>query len=235
MNCPNCGSTINQGEKFCGVCGTQVAEENTQVVQPQVQPQVVTEQPVTETVQVEQPQVVAENVQPQVVAQEPTAVAAQVVQPQQTYTAPVNPAPAGANDSVLLTAYLGKNGEKFVSKKFNWAAFFFGPAYLAYRKFLPYAAILVCVNLLFNNILKLESIGSIILLAIDIVIGFMFNGKYVEYAKQDIEKVKAANPNMSSDQLTVACAQKGGTAGINILYIFLIALGLSLVVSVLGF
>lgn len=82
MNCPNCGSNINQGEMFCRVCGTRLNFQSIQqnsVVQPNmVQPNVV--QP-----NVVQPNTMESNtVQPNMVQQnvvQPSMMVPNVVQP----------------------------------------------------------------------------------------------------------------------------------------------------------
>ena len=50
MNCQKCNSPLNEGDKFCQVCGS-IVENNAPAVQPQpVETPVAPEQPVTPTV-----------------------------------------------------------------------------------------------------------------------------------------------------------------------------------------
>ena len=73
------------------------------------------------------------------------------------------------NDNELLKAYIGKNNEKITTRPFNFAGFFFGPAYMFYRKMFGYALLaylleLVVLNVIDNIIVTTVFISSLPLL-----------------------------------------------------------------------
>lgn len=112
-------------------------------------------------------------------------------------------------DNKLLIGYIGNKYEKIIRKKFSVSAFFLSSIYLIYRKqYLPAIAISIVASI--ADFIS-PVIYYIIYVIFIIVLGINFNKWYVEYAKKQINKIKANNPNASVNQLIDICRKKGGT------------------------
>ena len=112
------------------------------------------------------------------------------------------------NDNELLKAYIGKNNEKITTRPFNFAGFFFGPAYMFYRKMFGYALLAYLLELVVLNVIDNIIVTTIFLLAI----GFLVNKIYLSYAKKKIATIKSTNLQKGPEELKQICSTKGGTS-----------------------
>lgn len=111
-------------------------------------------------------------------------------------------------DGDLLRAFIGKNFEKITSRKFNFSAFFFNVFYLFYRKMFAYGIIYFLLNFVVLNYISSEYGGFIL----SLILGFVFNPLYLNFAKKKVATVKGANAGKTDGELIGICASKGGTS-----------------------
>lgn len=129
----------------------------------------------------------------------------------------------------LLRTYVGDKYEKFMTKKFNFWAFLFGPFYLLYRKMYLYGFLLslflsitnsylVKINLNTVNIaesflinVNWQSTGIILVfdLILSLLMGVAFNRLYIGTCVNDIVRLKREYPTLDTNEL---CRKKGGTS-----------------------
>lgn len=124
-------------------------------------------------------------------------------------------------------AYIGKNYDKIKNNKFNFSAWFFSFFYILYRK------MYIQGSLLFLGISGLSfflssEVSTILVSALLILIGFMFNGIYMNYVKKQVNLIRKNNPNCSEEKLIDICKSKGGT---NIFIAIAISVVLSTITS----
>lgn len=107
------------------------------------------------------------------------------------------------DDTDFLCDYLGVKYSKFKDKHFNIPAFFFGPYYLAYRKFYSLSFIMAIgdiilgfvffylINLPGGQPLRKYSKYFIYLFVIgrSLFLGWLFNSYYLRYSKRQIEQL----------------------------------------------
>lgn len=138
------------------------------------------------------------------------------------------------NDNELLKAYIGKNNEKITTRPFNFAGFFFGPAYMFYRKMFGYALLAYLLELVVLNVIDNIIVTTVFILAR----GFLVNKIYLSYAKKKIAIIKSTNSQKSPEELKQICSTKGGTSvGAVFLGIFIqlcIAIVVLIIMSLVG-
>lgn len=133
------------------------------------------------------------------------------------------------NDDELLKIFIGKNYEKLTTSPFNFPSFFFGSAYMCYRKMFLYAIILYLIRLVI-----LYFVNNFLLnIAFYIVLGFLMNKIYVFYAKNQIKKIKNQNQQKDFNEIKGICSVKGGTSVGKIFLGFFAQLGISLLISLI--
>jgi hypothetical protein len=125
-----------------------------------------------------------------------------------------------SDDIILIRPFLGKKADYFISKFeiiaknktcWNWAAFLFGPAWLAYRGMYKYAAVslapicmLGVIDLLLpipNLFFTVTNIGTVL------VIGRFGNTFYKKHTENQINKIKSMG--LSEDAKIAFAAHKG--------------------------
>ncbi len=136
------------------------------------------------------------------------------------------------SDEELLREFIGKNSDKIMHNKFNFAAFFFSYMYFFYRKYFLFGGIAFAVGIgapfIFRKLLgeTYSMLGFGVFFVANIVMAFFFNRKYVEYARSVIEEEKK---NTLFD-LRFSVRKKGGTnAGFLILVMIVYGVASSLV------
>jgi hypothetical protein len=196
-NCPKCGSSVEQGEAFCRVCGTKLPVPETNFSNDTQQFQ-----------QVNQPEQTQMNNQTMNYQQSITNQSFQGFQQSQNDI---------MNDDVLndilIDAYIGKNADRLKNEGFSWNTLFLGNFYVFYRKMWLLGFIwLICsfVALLFSNVNSIISYG--INLVVWIFISIQFKKLYLKHVKKQVEKIKTKNPGKTKEQLIMRCSQKGGTS-----------------------
>lgn len=116
----------------------------------------------------------------------------------------------------LMRAYVCNGYDNFVTKKFNFYALWLGLFYIAYRKLYTLSIALWTVALALGigtRFIENQNVADDIVIAYIVLafifLGFNFNGIYINNVKQEIEKIKAENPNTSEEELCDICAKKG--------------------------
>ncbi len=129
-------------------------------------------------------------------------------------------------DDKLLVAYLGKNYESIINKKYSITAFVFNFMYLLYRKLYLISIALFILILLLSQYER--SYFEILYSILVILLGLFFNKIFIKIAKWKVNKIKLKNPNLSENELIKLCEKKGGTSilGIIILYIIIAIIGI---------
>ena len=105
----------------------------------------------------------------------------------------------------LINAYVGKNHQKIVHKRFNFAALFFSGVYYFYRKMTVLGLLLLLINAV---LLKYFPIGLLILA---ILCGICTNKIYVNHVKNKVEQLQKRNMDAGLSTLLLMCEKDGGT------------------------
>ena len=144
-----------------------------------------------------------------------------VVAPAIPNKAPSSSAPKPNNEPKLaddyLYDYIGNNARKITTRSFNFSALFFGCYYYFYRKHYVFGVINFLLLLLFPFFGPKIGIKSIYILygipiAFSILFAALFNGNYVNMARNNIAKIKMDNKGISSNVLSMKIRDKGGTS-----------------------
>lgn len=192
MNCPKCGSNVNQGETFCRVCGAKIVSQSVQQNQMWQTP-------------VANQQVHAQN---QYVSQQQPIMNNNVGYGTSNYS-------SYSNDEDLINAYIGKNADKLKNGGFSVNTFFFGKIYVLYRKMWMLGIVWFLASMIIS--LFLSSLSSVLTLAANIFISTQFKKWYLKQVEEKVAKIKAENSTASHEQLLMICTQKGGTTIIPII------------------
>ena len=145
--------------------------------------------------------------------QQQTTPGAAAPSPNQTVTPKEKPV-----EEELLECFVGNNYKDICDSPFNIGAFFFGIAYLFYRKMLLIALgimliiIFLPIGLSYFTPLSLETTPSIVALAENILLAFFVNKIYINHAKKKVSKIQKKNPGKSVEDLKRICGRKGGTS-----------------------
>lgn len=219
MNCPKCGSNVNQGEMFCRVCGAKIVSQS-------VQPNQIGQTPIDNQsnqmgqIPVANQQVHAQN---QYVSQQQPIMNNNVGFGASNYS-------SYSNDETLINAYIGKNADKLKNGGFSLNTFFFGNIYVLYRKMWMLGIIWFLASMIIS--MFLSYLSGVLTLVANIFISTQFKKWYVKHVEEKVAKIKSENPNASQEQLLMICTQKGGTTIISIgimivlLYFLLTVLGI---------
>ena len=121
----------------------------------------------------------------------------------------------------LLYPFVGKNYEKFVTKNFNFAAFFFSIAYLLYRKMYGFTFIIMVVSLLISYFVKNPIYLAGASFALSLVLGIIANKRYISFCNNKIINIKQKYPHYDKDQLIAICKKKGGTSVLSVFFGFI--------------
>ena len=124
-------------------------------------------------------------------------------------------------DDEMLYAFVKKNYDKFVTRSFNFAAFFFNVVYLLYRKMYGYAfivtAITVLLSIFINNIIYV-SIGTLV---ISFLLGLFINKLYLNHCRNKIDGIRYKYAYADNNTLLEVCRKKGGTSILSIILGFI--------------
>lgn len=212
-NCPSCGSTVNIGDSFCGVCGTKLTNVTIN--------NMVNNQPSNMM-----------NIQSN------TDVNNSTNNYNQGVSAPINNSqkPISQNSTEfikmnenydvnqLIDAYIGKNANKFRQNKFSIWMFLFGMYYVVYRKMWLTGIGWFLINFIIT--LFLGPISSFLSFIVNIILCFNFNKMYLNHAQDEVSKIINSNPSLSSNALMINCSNKGGTSIAAVIILAIIYLGL---------
>lgn len=108
-------------------------------------------------------------------------------------------------DMRLFNAYLGNNASKITDKNFNFAAFFFGGAYLIYRKVYGIGAFVLALTLIVQILFPIARIKWYITLIFELLVylavGIFANQLILNNAAAKILNLKMANEKDIKDKL----------------------------------
>lgn len=121
----------------------------------------------------------------------------------------------------LLYYYVGKNYEKFVTKSFNFSAFFFSIAYLLYRKMYGFTFIIMVASIVMSYFIKNPVYLAGASFAINLVLGIIANKRYISFCNNKIINIKSKYPYFDKEQLIAICKKKGGTSILSIILGFI--------------
>lgn len=203
INCPKCGSNVNQGEMFCRVCGAKIVSQSIQPNQIGATPS-------------DNQQVYAQN---QYVPQQQ-----QIMNNNVEYG--TSNSSSYSNDETLINAYIGKNADKLKNGGFSVNTLFFGNIYVLYRKMWMLGIVWFLVSMIIS--MFLSSLSSVLTIAANIFISTQFKKWYLKNVEEKVTKIKAENPNASYEQLLAICTKKGGTTIIPViifLVLYIVAIG----------
>ncbi len=128
-------------------------------------------------------------------------------------------------EEALLQAFIGPNYDKLTTRKFNFAAAFFGYLYMCYRQMVLYGVISIFVlaalsmgissivsTLISNNDMALI-VSYVIWYGISfLAYGFLTNKIYLYFVKRKIAQIKLNNLNKNHYEIAEMCKRKGGTS-----------------------
>ena len=104
----------------------------------------------------------------------------------------------------LVEAFIGTKYNEFKAQTFNIGAFLAGPYYLFYRKMVLYAIITIIIEFILGVLIPYASIF------IGLLLGFVANKIYLDFAKNKVAKIKITYPNKNMTELKELCKLKGG-------------------------
>ena len=235
--CPQCGAENLENAKFCSNCGYKlenisVVDENSQIT-PEVQ------QTSHQTTQ-----------QPQPSPQQPQETNYTQQQPEQTFYQSntfantnfqqefikgfIEKNPQFAKEIDLWSAYVQTKLDYYIPKfvefealnkkvSWNWAAFFFAPYWLAYRKMLGYGILTAIVNMI-------PLVGLVTM----ILFGLYGNYLYYRDTKEEVKQVLLQSNYLNADPKTVLYA-RGGTSIKNIFIVMAIIFVLVLIIKLITY
>ncbi|MCE9553603.1 MAG: DUF2628 domain-containing protein [Planctomycetes bacterium] len=150
-----------------------------------------------------------------------------------------------------LIAFVGRNAKYFLPRwertqgnyGFNWAAFFLGPLWTAYRKMYRVTAIYLGIVVLltvaelvvFDVILKEEmprAVDRVITIGLAIGCGYLANSLYLKHARRAIDRAHRVEPEPVARLALLR--RRGGTSWLAVFLLLVLMIGLfALVVGVL--
>lgn len=111
-------------------------------------------------------------------------------------------------ETILIENFIGKKAKKIMSSGFSFPAFFFAPIYLIYRKMYLYGFGLWIFQTLLS--VFLPKISQYLIIVIGIFVAIKFRDLYLKHVKEEISKIKMANPGANFDGLVALVRSKGG-------------------------
>lgn len=129
------------------------------------------------------------------------------------------------DDEKFVEEYIGTSYDSFRNSSFNPGAFFLGPIYLFYRKMYLYAIIFILISMF---------ISACIPVVLNIILGFIINGIYLEKARTDVRTIRRNNNGLSDEEILNLCKKKGGTTFVApLIYVLIITIILVLAVMLI--
>ena len=121
------------------------------------------------------------------------------------------------SDDELLFNFVQKNYDKFVTRKFNFSAFFFSVFYLLYRKMYGYSFIVIAISILVSIFVRDELILCGSMLLICLLLGLFANKLYLSHARNKIDNIRYNHPYVDNEVLLLVCKKKGGTSIVSVI------------------
>lgn len=129
-----------------------------------------------------------------------------------------------------IKEYIGVNSEKILNNYFSWPTFFFSILYFIYRKLYLYTLLYFVINaviiVIFEYILNLNILSSILSILFSFIVAFKFKDLYLYKIKKDIKKAQEQNLDIS-----MICKKKGGVNKVGLIIALVIYLGIYFYVS----
>ena len=163
---------------------------------------------------------------------EETTVSTQIETPEQTtanvphvpkrFVSKINYGPQifkNDDEFYLLDVYISKNINK-MKNGFSWPAFFFSSLYFFYRKMWLLGVITIIFNGTLGFLVKNPLISFGISLIYNIIIASKFKDMYLKKALEEVDRVRAENPNKTDEELAEIVKNRGGTSTVVLIIIF---------------
>ena len=135
-------------------------------------------------------------------------------------------------------AFVGRNYVKISKLKFSLPAFFFNWYYLLYRKLylVAFFGMSLTIGLIAasNYVSVVKYIIIVFILISSIVLGFLFNKKYIKYVNKKTKILKEKNSNIDVESFLQLCKKKGGTSIFTASIIYILFLMIVVVLSSLS-
>lgn len=135
-------------------------------------------------------------------------------------------------------AFVGRNYVKISKLKFSLPAFFFNWYYLLYRKLYLVAlfgmSLTITLIAISNYISIVKYIIVVFILISSIILGLLFNKKYIKYVNKKTKKLKEKNSNIDVESFLQLCKKKGGTSIFTATIIYILFLMIVVVLSTLS-
>lgn len=118
----------------------------------------------------------------------------------------------------IYRLFVGKNSDYYVQRweemsatgtkiSWNWAGFFFGLFWFAYRKMYPHTFGLMIFSLILHYIQKVMNTDPVVVaitnISISVAVGMFGNYLYYEYAKSKIEEIRRNIPEENRQNLEI--------------------------------
>lgn len=223
MVCRNCGKQLQEGEKFCTICGyynekdlgtpTQQGNTNIDIVVPEEPPEMRNNNEFNE-----------DNYDTKNLININNSLSDNSSQEQNfmniNYSSNNNLEINDNRYDRLLEAYVGEDYQEIVRKKINIYAFLFNLFYLLYRKL--YVLGIVGLVILWVIGIKFSILLIPYLLVIAFLSGVLFNPIYLKLANIKIKRIRKNNPSNDDFELMEICRKKGGVNVVIALVIYVI-------------
>ncbi len=119
----------------------------------------------------------------------------------------------------LLDVYISKNVNK-MKNGFSWPAFFFSSLYFFYRKMWLLGVATIIFFSILGFFIKDPLIFFLVSLIYDIIVASKFKDMYLKKALEEVDRVKAENPNKTDEELAEIVKNRGGTSTVVLIIIF---------------
>lgn len=114
-----------------------------------------------------------------------------------------------SGDDKYVKAYIGVNYEHIKNSKISFPALFFGAYYLLYRKVWNYALIYIIINAAAQLLLG-DSLSTLTAIILNIYTAYKFKDIYLKKVDNHVERIKQENLDKTNEELINLCKKKGG-------------------------
>lgn len=114
-----------------------------------------------------------------------------------------------SGDDKYVKAYIGTNYEHIKNSKISLPALFFGAYYLLYRKVWNCALIYIIINAAAQLLLG-DSLSTLAAIILNIYTAYKFKDIYLKKVDNHVERIKQENLDKTNEELINICKKKGG-------------------------
>ena len=223
-NCPKCGTSSQQGDVFCRVCGAKLINDVSINTTAEV---LNSEKNISSSNQ----NTISNEIQDTSTMPNATSNINNNQNINQSNTIQID------EDQDLIDAYINKNIPQLKDRNFSLCTFFFGFIYVLYRKMWLLGFAWLIIDLITS--MFLSSLYVIISIIVKVIICIKFKDLYIKNVKEQVVKIKEENPNKTKEELINLCRKKGGTTIIPvvvivIIFILIIVACISIILNKIG-